>query len=78
VFPVALPTIIFGADPSVFLGIFRQEPLKSWSLFSIDYVKYLKRNRKDVPTYPVFFDKQQETVFFMALRYISKLSQMLN
>jgi len=54
VFPVALPTQIFGADPKVFIGIVRQALLKSEPLFYIEYVnvkKYLKKqNSLPIPT----------------------------
>jgi len=47
-FPVALPTLIFGADPKVFQGILRQALLK----FYIDYVKNIL---KKFPTYRPYF-----------------------
>jgi len=51
----------FGDDPKLFKGIFRQALLKSGSLFYIDYVNKIYKQKK-IPYRPTLFlfDMQQQ------------------
>ena len=51
VFPLSLPTLIFGADPKLFIAIFKEAPLKSESPFYITLLKKIDKIKK-IPYLP--------------------------
>jgi len=59
VFLLSRPTLMFCADPKVFIAIFRQRLLKSDLFFYIMLIKKSDKIKKNsIPTYPIFFSNE--------------------
>jgi len=58
VFPLSLPTLIFCANPKVFIAIFTKRLLKS---------DFKKSGKKNLPTYPIFFSNESRSTTLICL-----------